>query len=260
VSWSFIFVTLTFELVSNFLRYFLVAAAFFLVFWVWGVWPARRIQGRRPSLARIRSEVWWSLSTVVVFSLVGLLNTAAIKAGWTRVYFAIGERGVTGFVTSLVLMVVLHDAYFYWTHRLLHHPAFFQRFHRVHHLSTTPTPWAAYSFHPVEALVQAGIFPLLVFLVPAHPVALFLFLLYMIVRNVLGHLGVETFPRGFAGRSWTRLHTTTTHHDLHHRDFRGNYGLYFGWWDMLLGTEHPDYRREFDVVTQRGPTVRRPPS
>jgi sterol desaturase/sphingolipid hydroxylase (fatty acid hydroxylase superfamily) len=251
VSWSFVFVTLTFELVSNFLRYFLVAAAFFVVFWVWGLWPGRRIQARRPSIAHIRSEVWWSLSTVVVFSVVGLLNTAAIKAGWTRVYFGIGERGVAGFVTSLVLMVVLHDAYFYWTHRLLHHPALFERFHRIHHLSITPTPWAAYSFHPVEAVVQAGIFPLLVFLVPAHPVALFLFLLYMIVRNVLGHLGVEVFPRGFAGRRWTRLHTTTTHHDLHHRDFRGNYGLYFGWWDTLFGTEHPDYRHEFDVVTQR---------
>jgi sterol desaturase/sphingolipid hydroxylase (fatty acid hydroxylase superfamily) len=84
---------------------------------------------------------------------------------------------------------------------------------------------------------------------------LFLFLLCMIVRNVLGHLGVEVFPRGFAGRRWTRLHTTTTHHDLHHRDFRGNDGLYFGWWDALLETEHPEYRREFDVVTQRTPSI-----
>ena len=52
-------------------------------------------------------------------------------------------------------------------------------------------------------------------------------------------------------QGWTRWHTTTTHHDLHHRDFRGNYGLYFAWWDTLLGTEHPDYRRAFDTVTQR---------
>jgi len=251
VSSSSVFETLRFELVSNFLRYFLVAAAFFVVFWVWDVWPARRTQDRRPSAARIRSEVWWSLSTIVVFSLVGLLNTLAIRAGWTRVYFAIDKRGAIGIVTSVLLMVLLHDAYFYWTHRLLHHPAFFERFHRVHHRSTTPTPWAAYAFHPVEAFVQAGIFPLLVFLVPAHPIALFLFLLYMIVRNVIGHLGVELFARGFASHGWTRWHTTTTHHDLHHRDFRGNYGLYFSWWDALLGTEHPEYQRAFDAVTQR---------
>ena len=64
----------------------------------------------------------------------------AIRAGWTRVYFDIRERGAAGLGSSLVLMVILHDAYFYWTHRLLHHPAFFERFHRVHHLSTTPTP------------------------------------------------------------------------------------------------------------------------
>lgn len=249
--WSLVFETLRFELVSNFLRYVLVAAPFFVVFWVWDPWPNRRIQDRRPSSARIRSEVWWSLSTVVVFSLVGLLNTLAVRAGWTRVYFDIAEKGATGFVSSLALTVVLHDAYFYWTHRLLHHPALFERFHRLHHLSTTPTPWAAYSFHPVEAFVQAGIFPLIVFLIPAHPAALFLFLLYMIVRNVLGHLGVEISPRGFVDRAWTRWHTTTTHHDLHHQDLRGNYGLYFAWWDAWLGTEHPEYRCAFDAVTSR---------
>ena len=248
---SLVFETLGFELVSNFLRYVLVAAPFFVVFWVGDPWPARRIQDRRPSSARIRSEFWWSLSTVAVFSLVGLLNTLAVRAGWTRVYFDIAEKGATGFVWSLALMVVLHDAYFYWTHRLLHHPALFERFHRRHHLSTTPTPWAAYSFHPVEAFVQAGIFPLIVFLIPAHPAALFLFLLYMIVRNVLGHLGVEILPHGFVDRAWSRWHTTTTFHDLHHQDLRGNYGLYFSWWDAWVGTEHPEYRCAFHAVTSR---------
>ncbi len=255
MSWSSAIETLGFELVSNFLRYFLVAAPLFVAFWVFDPCPARRIQQRRPSSLRIRSELWWSLSTVTVFSLVGLLNTLAVRAGWTRVYFDVAEKGAAGFVSSLVLMVLLHDTYFYWTHRLLHHPVFFERFHRLHHLSTTPTPWAAYSFHPVEALIQAGVFPLIVFLIPAHPVALLLFLLYMIVRNVLGHLGVEIFPRGFAARVSTRWHTTTTHHDLHHRDFRGNYGLYFAWWDRMLGTEHPEYRRAFDAVTKQGSCI-----
>ena len=35
VSWSLVFETLRFEMVSNFLRYFFVAAPFFVVFWVW---------------------------------------------------------------------------------------------------------------------------------------------------------------------------------------------------------------------------------
>jgi sterol desaturase/sphingolipid hydroxylase (fatty acid hydroxylase superfamily) len=92
----------------------------------------------------------------------------------------------------------------------------------VHHRSTNPSPWAAYSFHPVEAVVEAGIFVVIVFTIPAHGLALFAFLLYMIVRNVLGHLGIEFLPKNFLHNHWLRWHTTTTHHDLHHKCFDHN--------------------------------------
>jgi methylsterol monooxygenase len=29
----------------------------------------------------------------------------------------------------------------------------------------------------------------------------------------------------------------SVHHDLHHKQFRGNYAEIFRWWDILLGTE-----------------------
>jgi sterol desaturase/sphingolipid hydroxylase (fatty acid hydroxylase superfamily) len=52
-------------------------------------------------------------------------------------------------------------------------------------------------------------------------------------------------------RFWGNL-TTTTHHDLHHNgSFNHNYGLYFTWWDRLMGTEHPCYREIFREVTSR---------
>lgn len=41
------------------------------------------------------------------------------------------------------------------------------------------------------------------------------------------------------------------YHDLHHKDFDGNYGLYFTWWDRLCGTEHKRYRETFEEVTPR---------
>jgi sterol desaturase/sphingolipid hydroxylase (fatty acid hydroxylase superfamily) len=239
------------ELLSNFLRYALVAGALFCVYWIAGLGSHRRIQPRRPPGSRLFAEFGWSMSTVLVFAVVGFFTTGAIRAGWTPVYTGIAERGWVWLAASVVLMTLLHDAYFYWTHRLLHHRTLFARVHRVHHLSVTPSPWAAYAFHPLEALLQAGIFPLLVFLVPSHPLALFLFLLYMIVRNVIGHLGVETFPAGFTKRALTRWHTTTTHHDLHHRRRSGNYGLYFTWWDVWMKTERPDYLSSFAEVASR---------
>jgi Delta7-sterol 5-desaturase len=153
--------------------------------------------------------------------------------------------------------ILIHDTYFYWTHRAMHHPRLFRAFHRVHHLSTTPSPWAAYAFSPLEAIVEAMVIFVVLLVVPMQRGALFAFLAYMIVMNAIGHLGIELYPRWFARSRWTRWLTTSTHHNLHHRDFRGNYGLYFTWWDRLLGTQHPDYHATFERVTAAGRTVAR---
>ena len=40
-----------------------------------------------------------------------------------------------------VALDYLHDAWFYWTHRLLHHPWLLRRVHYVHHQSTVPTAY-----------------------------------------------------------------------------------------------------------------------
>ena len=150
---------------------------------------------------------------------------------------------------TIALLLVLQDAYFYWTHRAMHHRRLFRAVHHVHHLSRTPSPWAAYAFAPAEALVHAAFVPLVTLVVPVHELALFAFLAIMIARNVLGHLGVELLPAGALRRiGWS---TTTTHHALHHHRPHGNYGLYFTWWDRLCGTTDPSYEATFATVTSR---------
>ncbi len=230
-------------LTVDFLRYFLAAGPFYLLFWVWRPGPLRkrRIQAQEPDRRQVASDLAYSLSTILIFSWIGLALVYSQQAGLTRIYVDAAERGPAYLWTSLGLAILLHDAYFYWTHRLLHWKPLYRRVHHVHHRSTSPTPWSAYAFHPVEALIQAGIYVLVVFAIPMHPLALALFLIYMIVRNVVGHLGFEIWPRGFARHRWTRWHLTPTHHDLHHRWGKGNYGLYFGFWDDWLGTTRPDY-------------------
>ena len=112
---------------------------------------------------------------------------------------------------------------------------------------------AAYSFSPLEALVQAAFVPVVALFMPIHVIALFLFLAFMILRNVYGHLGVELLPRAFVRHPWFRWSTTTTHHDMHHRRTNGNYGLYFTFWDRLAGTMHEDYEETFENVASRAP-------
>jgi sterol desaturase/sphingolipid hydroxylase (fatty acid hydroxylase superfamily) len=148
-------------------------------------------------------------------------------------------------------MIVAHDAYFYWAHRLSHHRRLFRWVHRRHHLSNNPSPFTAYSFDLPEALLMGSFVPLWVLVVPTSWVVVDLFVLHQIVRNTLLHCGIEVMPARRDGRPLFDWMTTTTHHDLHHGKVGWNFGLYFTWWDRWLGTEHPEYHRHFAAAVRR---------
>ena len=223
--------------------YFTTAGAAYLGFHVLGQrWlAARQIQPRAPASAAIRRDILYSLSSAIVFALVGLLTREMFVHGWTKLYLDIDRHGRTYFWFSLIAMIGLHDTWFYWTHRLMHWRRLFALMHRVHHLSHTPTPWSALAFHPTEAVVQALVFPLTALWLPLHPLVALLWLIYMFVINVWGHLGFELFPAGFRRHWLLRWHNTTTHHDMHHQHVNGNYSLYFNFWDRVMRTNHRDY-------------------
>ncbi len=212
---------------------------------------ARKLQDRQPKPGQIGREIRYSLLTGFIFSINGLLTAIATELGWTQIYSSVGDYGAGYLILSLVVMVVLHDAYFYWSHRAIHHPALFKWVHRTHHRSRTPTPWTAYAFDPAEAIVNAVFMPMLALLMPLHPLVIFLFMAHMIIRNVMGHSGHELFPRNMKHHPVFGALTNVLHHDLHHRDMNHNYGLYFSWWDRWMGTEHPDYRKGRDGAKRR---------
>ena len=233
------------------LRYLIGAA---LVAAVLALAPRRWI---RPRVVRIRHlverqalrELGHSMLTVLVFSLVGTGVLLGYHLGLSKIYFAPGQYGWAWLVASFFVFVILHDAWFYWTHRLMHHPRMFRRVHRTHHLSVAPTPWTAYSFSPAEALVQALYLPVALLVLPVHQAVLFLWMIWMVLRNVMGHCGTELLPRAWLAGWWGRWCTTTLHHEMHHAYGRHNYGLYFVWWDRWCRTEHPEYRQRLaDLV------------
>lgn len=230
---------------------YLVAAALMAVilrvFWNAGL-SRRKLQARSATNRDIRREIVASLRTALIFALVGSGMFVAARQGWITVYKDFATVGPVYLVLSLAAMVIAHDTYFYWTHRAMHHRRLFALFHRTHHLSRTPTPWAAYAFAVPEALVHAAFFPLFLSFVPMHGLALFIFTIVQILRNVMGHAGTEIHPAAFGPGRWLGWNNTTTHHDLHHETGQGNYGFYFRWWDKVMGTEHPDYRRKFESV------------
>ena len=219
-------------------------------------WRVRRLQTRSATMADRRREWAASLRSVVIYALV------ATPALWLSVNGFVAGRyqGNTSWpvIAAFVgVLLVAHDTWFYWLHRIMHRPAMFRRFHRLHHRSVTPTPFAAYSFNALEAVFEALFVSIWVSLVATPFSATFIFLGIMILRNVMGHAGVELMPRGFADHWFWGLFATTTHHDLHHNgSFTHNYGLYFTVWDRIMGTEHPQYRAIFREVTNRELAVR----
>ena len=235
------------------LRYLIPASLFFLIFWVIAKNGLMHlfIQRTLPKSKQLWRELAYSMSTVVIFSIVGFGIYSAELSGITLIYYNIQDYGIIYMIVSFVITLVFHDFYFYWTHRFMHHKRIFKYVHRVHHESTNPSPWAAYAFHPWEALIQSLILPIMVFIVPLHPITIFLFLTYMIVRNVIGHLGFEIFPKGWTKNKWLSWTTAVTHHNMHHERFHANYGLYFTWWDRWMKTEDKEYHAKFDEVRSR---------
>lgn len=246
----------------DWVRYFIVAGVAWLLGYVLFQkrWRARKINQRVPTSSDMRREFGWSLMTVVIYGLVGAGSLWLGKFGWSKMYVRFNAHSTAWFWGSVVIAIVVHDTYFYWTHRLMHHRRLFRWFHRVHHESMNPSPWAAYSFGPLEAVVQALIFPLLIFTVPMHPLAYMAFMSWQITFNVIGHTGYEIYPKWLMD-SWAgRFINTPTNHVQHHEKPRGNYGLYFNVWDRLMGTNHHDYEARFREVTNRSDEAAKEPS
>jgi len=214
-------------------------------------WRVRRLQARSATMADRRREWAASLRSVVIYALVATPALWLTANGYTAGFYQ-GTPGVAETFAFVGVLLLAHDSWFYWLHRAMHSRALFRHAHRLHHKSVTPTPFAAYSFNMIEAAFEALFVSLWVAFVPTPFVALFSFLGIMILRNVMGHAGVELMPRGFADHWFWGLFATTTHHDLHHNgSFNHNFGLYFTCWDRLMGTEHPRYREIFREVTSR---------
>ena len=240
----------------DFSRYLIAAGLMALVLLVFRNWARRkRIQDRFAKRGDYIREFTSSIRTVFVFALTTFITLGLEHIGWVNL--TIDEASLATLLWQTPLMIVAHDAYFYWMHRGLHHRRLFKLTHLHHHKSRTPTPWAAYSFSSWEAVTEALFVPLFLLATSLLGItyagfAVFIFLWHMIFRNVIGHLGVELYPKGWLDSPLTRWWNTTTHHDLHHSSGTYNFGLYFTWWDKWMGTEHPRYEAEFRRVTEKG--------
>ncbi len=231
-------------LISTFLvaaLYLLIEGVFYLFLYAWKKNPFanRKIQHAKISVKQLRRERYLSAITLLIFCVTGFVTGLLIESGRSRIYFDTSLHSNWYFIACILLLIFLHDTYFYWTHRLLHLPHWFEKIHIKHHLSSSPNPLTALAFHPVEAVIQAAFFPLIIIAVPIHSIALFIFLFYMVFMNVLGHSGFQLFHYDKVLSKWLWWNNSSKRHDEHHQYARGNYGLYFTFWDRWMRTTTP---------------------
>lgn len=153
------------------------------------------------------------------------------------------------FVFSLVLFLSLWDLFQYWTHRLLHYGAFYDRLHRFHH-STRMYVLTTFRHHPLELVfinfsITVPTASLYAVVFPSGDFAVVWWL--ATIQSLLLHSEI-TLPRIPILSSLILL---PNHHRVHHQTDApktSNFGQYFTFWDRLFGTYTDPFRQPREVV------------
>jgi Delta7-sterol 5-desaturase len=225
------------------LRYLIFAGA--LHFLVSDKWkrPLGRTHIPRPAkfdfALHLKRELRYSLTTLLIFALINAVLFGYGLIASSQMYWKVKQFPWWWFWLSIPVMLILHDSFFYWMHRAIHSPRLFHPIHKLHHESLFPTGFAAYSFSLGEAALEALIVTAIIFIIPTHPLAFLIFQTISTAYNVYGHCGRELYPQGMHQHWLGRWINTSTLHAHHHRYAKGNYGLYFTFWDRWLGTIEP---------------------
>lgn len=231
------------KLITHTLIYLTAAGVFYYLFWIKfrKKFSTLKIQPSFPKVSTIKKEVGWSLLNIFCLAIINLSIYFIYKGGHTKIYLDISEYGWFYFIITLPLLMFLQDTYFYWTHRALHTGFLYKKIHRVHHQFTNPSPWTTLAQHPLEIIPQNLFFIIVLSIIPIHPIILFSFVLISTGINLLGHLGYELFPKWFVSSWLGKTFLTSTFHNMHHEYQIKNFGLYFFFWDRLMGTYTPNY-------------------
>ena len=239
--WFFVVSLIVYAVVVG--RYFLLSWLFYKIFYVWRheKWKAHKINKRDYPAGQFKKEIWRSNLTAILFGISGAVLLLLYQNGHTRIYENIHDYSLWWLPISLLVALLLQETYYYWLHRWMHIPAIFKIVHKWHHESQIASPWTAFSFHPLEGLIQAMFLPLVLLFLPMNLYVLVIMLTIMSVSSVINHLDIEIYPAWFSRNVISRSMIGATHHSLHHKRYKYNFGLYFTWWDRLFKTESPFY-------------------
>ena len=255
INFSSIYSIITFLLVLTviiFLRYIIVSGLFILLFQVLlkDQFIARKISKKLRPPGQSFQEIKWSAITSFIFGISGVAMIWMWQSGFSNIYTEINQYTLLWLPFSLLIALFIQETYYYWLHRWMHRPKVFRLVHKIHHDSIVTSAWTAFSFNPLESILQAFMVPFIILLLPMHVSIVFLMLIIMTVSATINHLDVEIYPKGFEKHWLGRWLIGATHHSQHHAKFLVNYGLYFTFWDKWMNTESPEFEKLFQEKTR----------
>ena len=220
------------------IRYLVLAGAFHWSLKNTSFWRhSLKLMQREPHPETVRKELYWSLFSSIIYAVPAAVVIELFVQGKTAIYLQWDQYPIWYIPFSVFIYLFLHDTYFYWTHRAMHFKKVFSLVHRVHHESRPPTSFAAFSFHPLESIISAWFVPFLLLFIPIHVVVLTILLIAITLCAILNHSGYEILPKKLLKGVIGKWFITAAHHDLHHKFYECNYGLYFRFWDKVCGTD-----------------------
>lgn len=199
----------------------------------------RRFQ-HRPVAAEVRERPYeWVLAGISV-----LLNTLVTIAG-----LALWREGIIVLRTTAgwrdwldvpVLFLVM-DLAMYVLHRMAHWPWLYPLLHRTHHIFEDPRPITLFALNPLENLSFGLLWLAVLTVYPASWLGVTIYLTLNLAFGLIGHLGVEPFPRSWGQIPVLKYISSSTFHAQHHQDAEHNFGFYTVIWDRLFRTLSPHY-------------------
>lgn len=136
-----------------------------------------------PYETQVWDEINMSLKAIPVMAILTVPFVLMEYRGLTLLYgpkteYSFRDYGLSWCLLSVVLFLLFTDAAIYFIHVALHSKYLYKRLHKSHHLWKSPTPFAAFAFHPVDGWAQSIPYHVFTFLVPMHKIVhLMLFIL-----------------------------------------------------------------------------------
>ncbi len=239
-----------------FIIFILIVFRYFAISWTYNILfrknpsDSRMLVKHKLNRSQTVREIGWALISAVIFTFFTFFLIIGMQKGVFLIYIDFEEYSLWWVPLGVILILFLHEGYYYWLHRWMHLPGIYRLVHKTHHDSIHTSVYTSFSFHPLESLLQALFLPFVLLFIPVNLFVLIGLLLFMTISATVNHAGVEVYPSGRIGKWMGKWLIGATHHHVHHTKFRYNFGLYFTFWDKWMNTENQDFQETFNSVVK----------